>query len=130
MHILNRYTACRFGTPSFYITKLRETNRTQHVTIIFNVNQILHPNQVILFGLPFRGWSLYFAPQGEGNGWPTDRVLKPARKLLLVVTFVLSESAFRTGFKTLSFSQPVYSLFAADEGTNPKTAGRTAIENI
>ena len=25
---------------------------------------------------------------------------------------------FRAGFKTLSFSQPVYSLFAADEGKN------------
>ena len=31
---------------------------------------------------------------------------------------------FRAGFKILSFSQPVYSLFAADEGTNPETAGR------
>ena len=25
---------------------------------------------------------------------------------------------------------PVYSLFAADEGTNPKAVGRIAIENI
>ena len=32
----------------FFITELRETNRIQHVTIIFNVNQILYPNQVIL----------------------------------------------------------------------------------
>ena len=32
----------------FFITKLRETNRTQHVSIIFNVNQFLHPKQVIL----------------------------------------------------------------------------------
>ena len=32
----------------FFVTKLRETNRTQHVTIIFNFNQILYPNQLIL----------------------------------------------------------------------------------
>ena len=32
---------------------------------------------------------------------------------------------FRAGFKTLSFSQLVYSLLAAEEGTNPETAGRT-----
>ena len=31
---------------------------------------------------------------------------------------------FQAGFKTLSFSQPVYSLFAADKGTNPEMAGR------
>ena len=37
---------------------------------------------------------------------------------------------FLTGFKTLSFSQRVYSQFAADEGTNTETAGRTASENI
>ena len=36
---------------------------------------------------------------------------------------------FRAIFETLSFSQPVYSLFAADEGTNHETAGRTAIKN-
>ena len=30
----------------------------------------------------------------------------------------------------LSLSQPVCYLFAADEGTNTETAGRTAIENI
>ena len=43
---------------------------------------------------------------------------------------VTTSDHFRAGFTTLSFSQPVYSLFAADEGTNPETAGRTAIENI
>ena len=43
---------------------------------------------------------------------------------------VLVSGNFRAGFKILSFSQPVYSLFAADEGTNFETAGRTAIENI
>ena len=38
------------GIPQlfFFITKLRETNRTLHATIIFNVNQILYPNQVSL----------------------------------------------------------------------------------
>ena len=45
-------------------------------------------------------------------------------------TKVTTRDDFRTGFKTLSFSQPVYSLFTADEGTNPETAGRTAIEYI
>ena len=29
------------GVVFFFITKLRETNRTQHVTIVFNVNQFL-----------------------------------------------------------------------------------------
>ena len=29
-----------------------------------------------------------------------------------------------------SFSMPGYSLFTAGEGTNPKTASRTAIESI
>ena len=43
---------------------------------------------------------------------------------------VTASDNFRTGFKTLSFSQPVYSLFAADEGTNPETAGRIEIENL
>ena len=33
-------------------------------------------------------------------------------------------------FKTLSFSQLAYSLFAANKGTNPETAGSTAIENM
>ena len=31
---------------------------------------------------------------------------------------------------TLSFSQPVYSLFAADKGINHETEGRTAIKII
>ena len=53
----------------------------------------------------------------------SGRALSPRTK-------VTPNDNFRAGFKTLSFSQPVYSLFAADEGTNPKTAGRTAIENI
>ena len=36
-----------------------------------------------------------------------------------------SSDNFRSGFKILFFSQPVYSsLFAADEGANPETAGR------
>ena len=40
------------GSPQllfFFITKLRETNRTQHITIIFNVNQILYPNQLFYY---------------------------------------------------------------------------------
>ena len=37
---------------------------------------------------------------------------------------------FCAGFETLSLSQPVYSLFAADEGTNPETAVFTTIESI
>ena len=32
--------------------------------------------------------------------------------------------------KALLFLIKVYSLFDVDEGTNPETAGRTAIENI
>ena len=51
-------------------------------------------------------------------------------RALSLGTKVTTSDNFRVGFKTLSFSQPVYSLFAADEGTNPETAGRTAIENI
>ena len=43
---------------------------------------------------------------------------------------VTTSDNFRAGFKTLSFSQPVYSLFAANEGTNLETAGRTVIEKI
>ena len=45
--LLNFITKLREGV--FFITKLRETNRTQHVTIIFNVNHFLYPNQVIVF---------------------------------------------------------------------------------
>ena len=45
-------------------------------------------------------------------------------------TKVTTSDNFCAGFKTLSFSQPVLSLFAARKGTNPETAGRTAIENI
>ena len=52
-----------------------------------------------------------------------------SRALSLGIQVTASDN-FRAGFKTLSFSQPVYFLFAADEGTNPETAGRTAIENI
>ena len=47
-----------------------------------------------------------------------------------LATLLTTSDYFRTGFKTLSFSQPVYPLFAADKGTNPETAGRTAIEKI
>ena len=45
-------------------------------------------------------------------------------------TKVTTSDNFRAGFKTLSFSQTVYSLFAADKGTNLETTGRAAIENI
>ena len=44
-------------------------------------------------------------------------------------TKVTTSDNFCAGFKTRSFSQPVYSLFAANKGTNPETAGRTAIKN-
>ena len=53
----------------FFIIKLQETNRTQHVTIIFNVNQILYPNQVILLLLPV------LFPAGQ-NSWPNWNNLK------------------------------------------------------
>ena len=53
----------------------------------------------------------------------SDRALSLGKK-------VTTSDNFRAGFKTLSFSQRVYSLFAADKGTNPETAGRPAIENI
>ena len=32
----------------FFYYKITKTNRTQHVTIIFNFDQIFYPNQVIL----------------------------------------------------------------------------------
>ena len=43
---------------------------------------------------------------------------------------VTTSDNFSAGFKTLFFSQPGYSLFHADKGTNPETAGRTAIEDL
>ena len=46
------------------------------------------------------------------------------------VIHVLVSGNFLAGFKTLSFSQPIYSLFTADEGTNFETAGRITIENV
>ena len=46
---------------------------------------------------------------------------------LLLVTKGTSSDNFCVSFKTLSFSQPVYSLFAADEETNPEMAGHAAI---
>ena len=36
----------------------------------------------------------------------------------------------RASFNTLIFSQPVFTLFAADNGTNPETSVRTANESI
>ena len=39
------------------------------------------------------GFAFLSAANREYNGWLKDRVLKPARKLSLVVTFVPSESA-------------------------------------
>ena len=51
-------------------------------------------------------------------------------RALLLGTKLTTSDNFRAGFKTMSFSQPVHSQFAADEGTNPEMAGRTAIENI
>ena len=43
---------------------------------------------------------------------------------------VITSDNFRAGFKTLSFNQLLHCRYAADKGTNPKTEGRTAIENI
>ena len=53
-------------------------------------------------------------------------------RALSLGTKVTTIDNYRTGFKTLSISQPAvqHFLFAADKETNPKTAGRTAIENI
>ena len=51
-------------------------------------------------------------------------------RALLLSTKVTTSDIFRAVFKTLSFSQPVQFMFAADKGTNPETAGRAAIENI
>ena len=51
-------------------------------------------------------------------------------RALSLGTKVTTSDNFRASFKTLSYSQPAHSLIAADERTNPETAGRTAIENI
>ena len=51
-------------------------------------------------------------------------------RALSLGTKVTTSDNFRTGFKTLSCSQPVYSLFTADKETHPETVGRTAIESI
>ena len=51
-------------------------------------------------------------------------------RALSLGTKVTTSDNFRAGVMTLSFSQPVYSLFVADKETNPETAGRTAIDNI
>ena len=52
-------------------------------------------------------------------------MLKPVQKLSLVVTFVPSESARPDQIADLIKELYVYT----DKGTNPETAGRTAIEN-
>ena len=51
-------------------------------------------------------------------------------RALSLGTKVTTSDNFRASFKTLIFSQPVFTLFAADNGTNPETSGRTAIESI
>ena len=51
-------------------------------------------------------------------------------RALLLGTKVTTSDNFRADFKTLYFSLPVYSLFAANDGTNPETAGHTVIENV
>ena len=42
-------------------------------------------------------------------------------RALSLGTKLTTSDNFRAGFKTLSFSQPVYPQFAADNGTNPET---------
>ena len=50
-------------------------------------------------------------------------------RALSLGTKLTTSDNFRAGFKTLSFNQPPYSLFADDNGANPETAGRIAIAN-
>ena len=51
-------------------------------------------------------------------------------RALSLGTTVTSSDNFCAGFKSLSFNQPVYSLLAANKGTNPEAAVSTAIENV
>ena len=51
-------------------------------------------------------------------------------RALSLGTKITTSDKFHAGFNTLSFCQPVYSLFAADKKTNSEMAGPRAIKNI
>ena len=58
-----------------------------------------------------------------------QKILKETENEEKMGSKVTTSDNFCAGFKSLSFSQAGYSVLAASKGTNPETAGLTAIEN-